>query len=114
ISCIFQDNLPVSVEQKKTLLSTHQIALWDVIESCDIKGSSDASIRNVIPTNLEELLKEIPIQKILINGKTAYHYYLKYHQDLDVPAICMPSTSPANAAWSLTQLIDVYEKELKV
>ena len=92
----------------------HKIALWDVIASCDIEGSSDASIRNAVANDLSIILDHADIQKIIVNGKTAEKYYLKYTADkIGRPAIFLPSTSPANAAWNLEKLIKAWETELK-
>ena len=95
------------------LLAGH-IAVWDVIESCQIQGSSDSSIRDVVANDLSEILSQAPIRMILANGRTAEKLYQKYifpvtHR----PVTAMPSTSPANAAWSLERLIDVYRSAIK-
>ena len=86
------------------------IAMWDVIASCDITGSSDSSIKNPIPNDIGLILESSDITKIFVNGKTAYKYYNKYIKDtLGIEAICLPSTSPANAAWSLKKLIEAWK-----
>ncbi|MBQ7900855.1 MAG: DNA-deoxyinosine glycosylase [Clostridia bacterium] len=110
VSAVFDRNTPETVEEKKDfLLSTH-IAVWDVIASCDIAGSSDSSIKNVVPNNLNTILNTAKIKNIYVNGKTAEKYYNKYIKDnIKRPAICLPSTSPANAAWSLERLIEAWE-----
>ena len=114
ISSIYGEEVPQTIEEKKTLLMAHKIALWDVIASCDIEGSSDASIRNAVANDLSIILDHAEIQKIIVNGKTAEKYYLKYTADnIGRPAICLPSTSPANAAWNLEKLIKAWETELK-
>ncbi|MBR6917061.1 MAG: DNA-deoxyinosine glycosylase [Clostridia bacterium] len=98
--------LPVTVEEKRAMLISHGIALWDVIASCDITGSSDSSIKNVTPNDLSEILRAADISAIFTNGKTAHNLYQKY--TLGVTGrddICLPSTSPANAAWSLDRLM---------
>ena len=85
-----------------------------MIASCDIEGSSDASIRNAVANDLSIILDYADIQKIIVNGKTAEKYYLKYTADIiGRPAICLPSTSPANAAWSVERLTDAWKAELK-
>lgn len=111
---VFEEEVPVTLDDKKSFLIQHQIALWDVIESCEIQGSSDASIRNAEPTDLAGLMQHTSIEKILINGKTAYQHYRKTQNHLEVQAVCLPSTSPANAVWSLENLIKAYQEELKV
>lgn len=103
----FNDEVPQTLEEKKQFLSCHQIALWDVIDSCDITGSSDASIKNATPTDIPDLLKKTNIQKILVNGKTAAKLFQRYWPNLNF--IALPSTSAANAAMSLEQLIAEYK-----
>ncbi|MBQ4509226.1 MAG: DNA-deoxyinosine glycosylase [Clostridia bacterium] len=106
ISKIFNSDFPNTIEEKKQLLLNNHIAVWDVIASCDINGSSDSSIKNVIPNDLTVILNIADIRKIIVNGKTAEKYYNKYiKKQINREAICLPSTSPANAAWSLEDLI---------
>ncbi len=110
VSAVFDRSTPETVEDKRNfLLSTH-IAVWDVIASCDITGSSDSSIKNVVPNDLNIILSNAEIKNIYVNGKTAEKYYNKYIKNsIKRPAICLPSTSPANAAWSLEQLIEAWK-----
>ena len=83
------------------------VALWDVIESCDIKGSSDASIKNVVPTYIECITDAASIEQVICNGGTAGRLYKRYLQErTGLPAIVLPSTSPANAAWRLERLVE--------
>ncbi len=97
--------VPVSVEEKKAFLRTNGIALWDVIASCEIVGSSDNSIRNVIPNDVMRILQSADIKAIFVNGATAEKLYHKYLQEkTGREAIRLPSTSPANAAWSIKRL----------
>lgn len=110
LASTFREDLPVSVEQKRQFLLRNQIALWDVIGSCDITGSSDSSIKNVVPNDLRVILDVAPIEKIFVNGKKAEQLYIKYIQpQIKREAICLPSTSPANAAWSLERLTEAWE-----
>ena len=78
IAEIFKEETPDTIPEKKNLLKRHKIALWDVIRSCDIKGSSDASITNVVANDLSVVLDKADIRKIIVNGRTAEKYYLKY------------------------------------
>ena len=97
--------VPDTIAEKKAFLLSHRIALWDVIASCDIEGSSDSSIRNVEPTDIRRVLTESDIRAIFCNGKTSWNYYRKYQEAVTgIPAVSLPSTSPANAAWSLEKL----------
>lgn len=102
---VFSDDFTSNdIEKKKELLSKHHIALFDVIESCEIIGSSDSSIKNVIPNNLESILNNSNIKKIILNGKLAYKLFTKYFPNLLNMAYYLPSTSPANAKFSLADL----------
>lgn len=96
-------------DEKKSFLLKEHIAIWDVIKSCDIYKSSDSSIKNVIPNNVKKIIKESNINYIFVNGKKALKLYNKYlHDCLKIEAIYLPSTSSANAAYSLGELIDYY------
>ena len=109
-SQIFGEELPVTVDEKKAFLIRNHIALWDVIGSCEIDGSSDSSIRNVTVNDLSVILGTADIRAIFLNGKKAEQYYLKYlFPVLKRDAVCLPSTSPANAAWSLDKLTDAWK-----
>ena len=102
--------IPRSVAEKRALLLSSHIALWDVIASCDVNGSSDSSIKNVIPNDLGRILDTADIRRIFVNGKTAEKYYNKYlRQTIGRDAVCLPSTSPANAAWSLEHLCEAWK-----
>ena len=91
------------------MLLKHQIAVWDVIASCDIIGSSDSSIKNVVPSEIPKLLKESKISKIYANGDKAYRLYKKYCEEVTgIEAVKLPSTSPANAAFTLERLVEVW------
>lgn len=110
ISSVFECKEPESVEEKKQLLFENGIALWDVIASCDITGSSDSSIKNVKVNDLSTILKEADIRQIFVNGRTAEKYFKKYiKSQTNQDAICLPSTSPANAAWSVERLVEKWE-----
>ena len=114
IANVFGDEVPTTIQEKKVLLRKNHIALWDVIKSCDIEGSSDSSISGVVPNDLSEILAGADIQTIIVNGKTAEKYFNKYTRDaIGKDAICMPSTSPANAAWSLERLTESWGPVLK-
>lgn len=107
VSTVFGCNEPKTVSEKKEFLLALGIAVWDVIASCDIVGSSDSSIKNVVPNDLNIILENAEIERIFVNGKTAQKYYNKYIKNvINREAICLPSTSPANAAWTLDRLVD--------
>ena len=109
-SAVFGVSTPCTVEEKRAFLLSHGIAVWDVIASCDIEGSSDSSIKNVVPNNLSVILDVADIHTIFVNGKTAERFYNKYIKDsIKREAVCLPSTSPANAAWSLERLVKAWK-----
>ncbi|MBE5921349.1 MAG: DNA-deoxyinosine glycosylase [Lachnospiraceae bacterium] len=102
---IFDEQQPQSIAEKKAMLLRNHIAVWDVIGSCDIKGSSDSSIRNVVPADIEGILPQTKITRIFANGQTAGKLYQKYIQPVTSMQITiLPSTSPANAAYPLERL----------
>ncbi len=107
IAGVLGAEVPETVEQKRKLLLENNIALWDVIASCDITGSSDSSIKNVVPNDLSLILDNADIKQIFVNGKTAEKYYNKYIKNsIKRNAFTLASTSPANAAWSVDRLIE--------
>lgn len=109
-SSIYNEKLPDTIEEKREFLLKNHIAVWDVISSCDIAGSSDSSIKNVIANDIDIILKNADIKVIYVNGKTAFKYYCKYMQPrVKRSAICLPSTSPANAAWDVERLKDAWK-----
>lgn len=102
--------VPVTVEEKKQFLLENHIAIWDVIAKCEIIGSSDSSIRNVVPADLSVILEHAPIEQIFANGGKAYELYQKYSYPVTRRAIIkLPSTSPANAAFQMERLVKSWE-----
>ncbi|MFT8640039.1 uracil-DNA glycosylase family protein [Bifidobacterium sp.] len=103
-----------SIAEKTAFLLAHRIALWDVLESCDIRGASDASIRNPVPNDIAGLIRHSRIHAVYATGRRAADLYRRYSEaslrdaEITVPLIALPSTSPANAAMSLPQLIEAY------
>lgn len=111
VASVYSCPVPKTVEEKKNMLLSNKIAVWDVIRSCEITGSADSTIKSVIPNDLSEILSVADIKKIYANGKTAQSLYNKYiKKNTGVDIISLPSTSPANAAYSLEKLI----KEWKI
>lgn len=109
IAALTKSELPTTPEAKKALLLTHGIAIWDVIHSCDITGSSDSSIKNVIPMDFSEIIQQSAITRIFANGATAAKLYQTYcEKSTGIPIIQLPSTSPANAAFSLEKLLETW------
>ena len=108
---IWKESVPITIEEKKSFLLRNHIAVWDVIKSCDIEGSSDSSIKNVVANDIDVIISEANIKQIYVNGKKAQQLYQKYiYPMLQKEAICLPSTSPANAAWSLERLVQKWRK----
>lgn len=111
IAGLTESEVPQTIEEKKKLLLEHGIAIWDVIESCDIIGSSDSSIKNVVPADIESVVANSKIQNIYANGGTAKKLYEKYSQKKTGREIIgLPSTSPANAAYSLERLLECWQE----
>ena len=109
-AAVFGCEIPQTIEEKRAFLLSHHVALWDVIASCEITGSSDSSIRNVQPNDLTPILAAANIRQIYVNGGTAAKYYDKYLKPVLLrEAVRLPSTSPANAAWSLDRLIAAWQ-----
>lgn len=105
--------LPCTIAEKKELLLANHIAIWDVIDSCDIIGSSDSSIKNVVPADIAGILTKTQITRIYANGKTAGNLYEKFSKEkTGMEITVLPSTSPANAAFSLERLIECWSREL--
>ncbi len=107
LSIILQCECPETIEQKRQMLLSNYIAVWDVIAECDIIGSSDSSIKNVKVNPLNQIIKVCEIRKIYLNGATAAKLYREYSQEqIKTECIQLPSTSPANAAYSIERLCE--------
>ncbi len=109
IAALFEQETPQTIPEKKELILSHGLALWDSIASCVITGSSDASIREVRASDLRIILDHAPIERICCNGRKSFEMYEKYiRPEIGREAVCLPSTSPANAQWSLQKLITAW------
>ena len=107
ISAIFEQPVPQTIEEKKQLIFGSGLALWDSIASCEITGSSDSSIRNVRANDIGIILGSCDIERIFCNGRKSHELYKKYIEpQTGREAVCLPSTSPANAQWTLERLIE--------
>lgn len=106
--------VPETVEEKKAMLLSHHVAVWDVIESCEIMGSSDTSIKNAVVNDFSVILDHSHVSRIYVNGGKAYELYRRYaEKKTGIKAVKLPSTSPANAAWKLERLCEVWKELVK-
>ena len=117
MASLFGKPVPRSIEEKKAFLEVSHIALYDVIEECDIKNSSDSSIRNVVVSDLLPILEGSQVRLVLLNGRKAGDLFLRYQLPKlgnRVDYAIMPSTSPANAATSMDQLLDAWGAQIHI
>ena len=113
LAALCGEDVPRSIEEKKRLVLDHGFALWDVIASCEIVGSADSSITGVVPNDLRPILAGSRVQRIFCNGTTSFRLYTRYIQPMNgVAATCLPSSSPANAAWSLDRLTAAWREAM--
>lgn len=107
---VTNSTLPNTINEKKELLKSNGIVLWDVIAECEIIGSADSSIKNVIVNPIADAIKTHGIKRIFLNGRTSERLFKQYIKDeSDIKAVALPSTSPANAAWSLERLVEAWK-----
>ena len=110
VASVLGEKMPRTTEEKKEMLLRNNIAVWDVIHSCEISGSADSSIKNAVPNDIGYIIGESRIDRIFTNGQKADDLYRRYIEEkTGIKAICLPSTSPANAAWSLERLIEKWK-----
>lgn len=113
LAAVFEKPTPMSIEEKKAFLLANKVALWDVIASCEIIGSADSTIKNARANDLAPILQNSCIRKIFVNGSTAKKYYDRYLlKQTGIEAILLPSTSPANAAWSVDRLVSFWKNAI--
>ncbi len=113
ISAVFDEDCPQTVEQKKKLLLKHGVALWDVVQSCTVTGSSDSSIKDAVANPLRLILDNSRVSAIFTNGNTAFTLYNRLcREETGMSAVGLPSTSPANAAFSLDRLIEIWKEKI--
>lgn len=110
LGALFGEAAGETPQEKTAFLLQHRIALWDVIASCEIVGSADSSIANAAPNDLSVILGKAQITHIFTNGKTADRLYRRHLQrKTGIEAVCLPSTSPANAAWTFDRLTEAWQ-----
>lgn len=113
MEALFHEELTREIADRRDFLLKHRIAVYDSIAQCDIIGSSDASIQKVIPSDLSEVFQHGSIRQVFCNGAASQKYYKKYHEKLyAIPAIQLPSTSPANAGYSMDDLLAEWKQIL--
>ena len=107
---IKEDKIPDTIEEKKDFILKNNLALWDTLASCEIEGSADSTIKQAKANDLSVILDNSKVDKIFVNGKTAKKYYDKYIKDkLQIEAVCLPSTSPANASFTIEKLVEEWK-----
>ena len=114
LSSVLNCPVPQDIPEKRSMLLTHHVALWDSIGQCEIEGSSDASIEAVVPNDLSPIFSAAEIRQVFCNGKKSWEMYRLYQEKATgMPAVCLPSTSPANASWSLERLIAAWGEQIR-
>lgn len=113
MASVLDVNMPVTIDEKKKMLLENHVAVWDVIASCSIQGSSDTSIKDVAVNDFSKILENSKVERIYVNGGKAYELYHKYAEKVTgIKAVKLPSTSPANAAWNLEKLTHVWKETI--
>ena len=111
---VLEWKVPVTIEEKKEMLLENHVAVWDVIASCSIQGSSDTSIKDVVVNDFSKILEKSKVERIYVNGGKAYELYHKYAEKATgIKAVKLPSTSPANAAWNLEKLTEIWKETIQ-
>ncbi len=114
IALLYGENEPKIIAEKSELILSHNLALWDSIHSCTVTGSSDSSIKDVVPNDLSMILRGSRVSQIFCNGALSHKMYMKYiFPTTKIEAVKLPSTSPANAAFSLDRLAEKWKVILK-
>ena len=115
LSQLFEEPFPENINEKKKLLLTHKISLWDVIASCEITGSADSAIKTAVPNDISDIINTAKIKRIFLNGRTAASLYSRYMAEtVNIEAVYLPSTSPANASWTTEKLKKAWSEILNV
>ena len=108
LGAVFGEDVTGDVDGKHAFLLAHNVALWDVIAECEVVGSADASIRGAVPNDLSPIFETAKIERIFTNGKTAHKLYARHLAPRFGEDVCLPSTSPANASWTLERLVEAW------
>ena len=111
LAYLLDEPVPETIDEKKYMVFKNHIAIWDVIQSCDIKGSSDSSIKNAVPVDIMRVLRVADIRRIFCNGAASYGLFMRHLEPLcHRTPVKLPSTSPANAAWSMDRLLEQWRQ----
>ena len=112
---VLEWEVPTTIEEKREMLLKNHVAVWDVIASCCIVGSSDTSIKDVVINDFSRILENSKVERVYLNGRKAYELYHKYAEKVTgIKAVKLPSTSPANAAWSLEKLTKTWKEIIEI
>lgn len=112
---VLEWEVPTTIEEKREMLLKNHVAVWDVIASCSIVGSSDTSIKDVVVNDFSRILENSKMERVYVNGGKAYELYHKYAEKVTgIQAVKLPSTSPANAAWSLEKLTKTWKEIIEI
>ena len=112
---VLEWEVPTTIEEKREMLLKNHVAVWDVIASCSIVGSSDTSIKDVVVNDFSRILENSKVERVYVNGGKAYELYHKYAEKVTgIKAVKLPSTSPANAAWSLEKLTKTWKEIIEI
>ena len=110
LALLFCEEVPQTIEEKSALVLRHHLALWDSIQSCTVTGSSDSSVRDVVPNDLRVIFDNSKTERVFCNGALSHKMYMKYlYPQTGIEAVRLPSTSPANAAYSLERLAESWK-----
>jgi len=116
IAAVFNDETPKEILAKKEFCYRHKIALWDVFQSCDRVGASDATIENAVPNDIKGLIDKTNIKSVFCLGKKAYDGYCMYRNEIGklIPeaVLLVSSSCAARNAKSDAELIIHYKEEL--
>ncbi len=114
LSAIFGVDLySATIDERTSFLLANGIALYDSVEECDIEASKDSAISNVVPADIPSLIAKSEISHIYCNGKASLHYLLSAYPEYESITTLLPSTSPANAQFSLERLIEAWKVIIK-
>lgn len=109
LCAVLNENVPDSIKERRAMCLRRGIALWDVLESCEIRGAEDSSISNAVPNDLRRIIGSSPIKRIFTTGKKAHALYKRFFPDL-AEDICLPSTSPANRTITEAEMLEQYRQ----